>query len=226
MMVWRTLSVIVFVNMFIAQTGCTGIGDACGEDVSNLPHTIVECDEGVCVDGVCVESRNEGESCKDGDTFYACSDYTMSCKFSFKRDGFFCLKDKKIHEFCDVLDGDERCLFYGKCERDELLYEDSDAFQACPADVYCVNNKCQKSKNEGSACYIGHEFSCLKGFNCVPGNMSVSIPIDAETLESIDRTNGVCKVYAKLGEPCDVQSFIKCEDGLVCGQGDRCKEID
>jgi hypothetical protein len=92
----------------------------------------------------------------------------------------------------------------------------------CPLSVFCINNKCQKSKNEGSKCYIGHEFSCLNGFNCLPRNISVSIPLDMETLQSIDRTDGVCEVYAKVGEPCDTQNFIRCEAGLVCGQSGVC----
>lgn len=215
----------------LLATGCPAeIGEECGEDASSIAHASVLCEDGsICVDGICVESRKEGEQCGKTKILYACEGNNIHCRFSVKRSAFFCIKSKEIGESCDILDGNPKgCLGFPECAEDELWPDNvpTPNFRGvCDPAVHCINGLCQKSKNEGSKCYIGDEHSCLELFNCIPYDISISIPLSETTLNTIDRTNGVCSPLALRDEPCDPTHYIKCADGLTCNTNNLCEEV-
>lgn len=210
----------------LLATGCPAeIGEECGEDASSIAHASVLCEDGsICVDGICVESRKEGERCSNGSNLYACEGNGIYCNFSIKRNDFFCIKNKFRGDFCDLTDGDLYCIKDDLCLENETLQTDTNNFE-CKRDVYCINGLCQKSKNEGSKCYIGDEHSCFEIFNCIPSDISILIPISENTLNTIDRTTGVCSPLAQIDEPCDPTNYIKCADGLTCNTNNLCEEV-
>lgn len=214
----------------LIATGCPAeIGEECGEDASSIAHASVLCEDGsICVDGICVESRKEGEQCVVDGKSYTCEEIGVFCNFSKIRDGFFCIRSKEIGEPCNIDDGDRpTCLSSNVCAPDETwpIVPNSPYYNRCKNNSYCINNLCQKSKNEGSTCYIGDENSCLEIFNCIPSDISILIPISETTLNTIDRTNGVCSPLAQINEPCDPTNYIKCADGLTCNTNNLCEEV-
>lgn len=216
---------------WIVLAGCSAdIGEACGEDASSVAHASVLCEEGsICEEGICVESRKEGERCVVGEKSYACDGENIACDYSMKRGSFICIAPKEIGEFCDTTDGHPKgCLGFPECKGDELWPPNVPTLNfrgVCDSAVHCINGLCQKSKNKGSKCYIADEHSCLELFNCIPSDVSIQTPISESTLNSINRTNGICSPLSQVDEPCDPANYIKCADGLTCNTNNVCEEI-